>query len=79
MQVVCMWCHQLVDMPADHRCSRPFLIDGVAHFHCRRHGKRKKALAVPEPPPVLTWAEVEQRARQFWSERNGRTNFESAA
>ena len=78
MQVVCMWCHQLVDMPADHRCSRPFLIDGVAHYYTRRRGKRKKPAQVV-PPPVLTWAEIEARARQFWAERHAANAFEFAA
>ena len=78
MQVVCMWCHQHVDMPVDHQCSRPFLINGAAHFYNRRRGKRKKpALAVPETPSALSWAEVEERARQFWAER--RAALESAA
>ena len=64
MLVVCQWCRKTVDMPDGHQRSKPFLIDRVAH-----RGPRRNPICVepvPEQPP-LTWRQISERARQFWS------------
>jgi hypothetical protein len=76
-----MWCGKSVALPAHREYLRPFVVNGVVHFHSPTRGLRRKP-APEQPAPEtrpLTWCEVEERAARFWAERRAQKMLEDAA
>lgn len=72
MMQQCRWCGQLVEVPARSGRPAPFIINRVAHMEPKRRKRstRIKASARDiEQRPILTWSDVESRARQFWEQK----------